>query len=158
MPEFDQRELRDALGHFATGVAVVTADGARGPVGITINSFASVSLDPPLVLWSLARGSDRFECFTGTEYFTIHVLPAGEKPLALRFATLGRDFEGLELETGIGGTPLLATYAARFECRTAACHDGGDHVILVGEVLRLCERDVPPLLFHRGGFKSLTLG
>ena len=155
MPEFDQRELRDALGHFATGVAVVTADGARGPVGITINSFASVSLDPPLVLWSLARGS---ECFTGTEYFTIHVLPAGEKPLALRFATLGRDFEGLELETGIGGTPLLATYAARFECRTAACHDGGDHVILVGEVLRLCERDVPPLLFHRGGFKSLTLG
>lgn len=158
MPEFDQRELRDALGHFATGVAIVTADGARGPVGITINSFASVSLDPPLVLWSLARGSDRFECFTRTEHFTIHVLPAGEKPLALRFATLGRDFEGLALETGIGGTPLLPTYAARFECRNAACHDGGDHVILVGEVLRLCERDVPPLLFHRGGFKSLTLG
>lgn len=158
MPDFSERELRDALGCFATGVTVVTTMTPRGPPGITANSFASVSLDPPLVLWSPARKSRRFPAFEAAPHFAIHVLSVEQKVLAEHFALPGDGFAGVDFTSGIGGTPLLAGCAARFECRHAAGHDGGDHLIVVGEVLRLEQADVEPLIFHRGRYCGLGNG
>ncbi|MFT3973174.1 MAG: flavin reductase family protein [Amaricoccus sp.] len=158
MPEFSDRELRDALGCFATGVTVVTTEGPDGPLGITANSFASVSLDPPLVLWSPARKSRRFPAFEAASHFAIHVLSGGQRLLAERFSSTDRGFDGLDVIRGIGGVPLLAGCAARFECRHAAGYDGGDHLIVVGEVLRIEQADVPPLVFWHGSYRELWLG
>jgi flavin reductase (DIM6/NTAB) family NADH-FMN oxidoreductase RutF len=158
MRAFDQRQFRDALGQFATGVTIVTARTDAGPVGMTVNSFASVSLDPPLVLWSVARDSDRFESFERTDHFAVHVLPADGQALASSFAASGTDFNGLAPEEGVGGVPLLPHFAARFECRTEARHHGGDHLILVGEVVRLEVREARPLVFHAGCFGRFSLG
>ena len=154
----DQRNLRDALGCFATGVTVVTTQTARGPLGITANSFASVSLDPPLVLWSPARKSKRFPAFEAASHFAIHVLAEDQRALADRFAQEGEDFDGLTTAPGIGGAPLFEDCAARFECAHAAGHDGGDHLIVVGEVLRMVHSDLPPLLFHGGTYARLADG
>lgn len=155
MPEFGERELRDALGRFATGVTIVTTMTPSGPLGITANSFASVSMDPPLVLWSPARKSRRFPAFEGASHFAVHVLSAGQLALAEDFAMSGEPFAGLVCSRGIGDVPLLEGCAARFECRHEAGYDGGDHLIVVGEVLRLTQADLPPLLFHRGKYCSL---
>lgn len=156
MPDFDERQLRDALGRFATGVTVVTTMTSRGPLGITANSFASVSLDPALVLWSPARRSQRFPAFEAAEHFAIHVLSADQRALAERFARAGNAFAGLDLAGGIGDAPLLRGCAARFECRHAAGHDAGDHLIVVGEVLRIEANDRPPLIYHRGGYAAIA--
>lgn len=156
MADFDQRQLRDALGRFATGVTVVTTMTAEGPLGITANSFASVSLDPPLVLWSPARKSRRFPAFEAASHFAIHVLGAHQQALAARFAGAGDAFAGLRWQEGEGGAPLFTGCAARFECRHAAGHDGGDHLIVVGEVLRCEVRDVAPLLYYRGGYAGIA--
>ncbi|MEM9269196.1 MAG: flavin reductase family protein, partial [Pseudomonadota bacterium] len=108
MPQpFSQRELRTALGCFATGVTLVTTLSKTGPLGMTVNSFASVSLDPPLVLWSPARKSDRFPAFEAASHFAIHVLTEDQQALAERFARDGLDFSGIGTEEGVGGTPLL---------------------------------------------------
>jgi flavin reductase (DIM6/NTAB) family NADH-FMN oxidoreductase RutF len=152
---FGERELRDALGRFATGVTVVTTMTPQGPLGITANSFASVSLRPPLVLWSPARKSKRFPAFEAASHFAVHVLSAGQRALAERFAAPGDAFAGLAFEPGEGAVPLIAGCAARFECRHAAGYDGGDHLIVVGEVLRLERADLPPLIFYRGRYGSL---
>jgi flavin reductase (DIM6/NTAB) family NADH-FMN oxidoreductase RutF len=160
--EFDDRQLRDALGRFATGVTVVTTMTPAGPLGITANSFASVSLVPPLVLWSPARKSARFPAFEAASHFAIHVLGCDQRALAERFAAplSGESdaFEGFATRRGAGGTPLLDGCAARFECRHAAGYDGGDHLIVVGEVLRFALRDVAPLIFYRGGYSELADG
>ncbi|MER2508394.1 MAG: flavin reductase family protein [Amaricoccus sp.] len=156
MLDFTERDLRNALGRFATGVTVVTTLTADGPLGITANSFASVSLNPPLVLWSPARKSSRFRAFERAPFFAIHVLGAGQRGLADRFTRVGHDFGGIEFAAGQGGTPLIDGCAARFECRHAAGHDGGDHLIVVGEVLRVVENEVAPLLFHRGVYTALA--
>lgn len=135
------RAFRDALGAFATGVTVVTTDGPEGPLGITANSFASLSLDPPLVLWSPARSSRRFAAFAGAERFAIHVLAAGQTALAQHFTRTG------ELPAdGLG--PVLA----RFDCARHAVHEGGDHAIVVGRVLRVWHAPGAPLVFHAGRF------
>jgi 4-hydroxyphenylacetate 3-hydroxylase, reductase component len=152
---FSEQQLRGAMGRFATGVTVVTTMTPDGPLGMTVNSFASVSLDPPLVLWSPARRSLRFPAFEAADFFAIHVLAVDQKDLAEAFALSGDAFEHLETAAGEGGTPLLSNCAARFECRHAAGHDGGDHLIVVGEVLRIEEREVAPLLYHRGGYCAL---
>ena len=157
MAEFDQRALRDALGRFATGVTVVTTMTADGPLGITANSFASVSLDPPLVLWSPARKSRRFPAFESAPFFAVHVLSAGQRGLAEAFSAASDGFAGLAYEHGFGDAPLLAGCTARFECRHSAGHDGGDHLIVVGEVLRIATADVDPLVFHRGRYGTLDL-
>jgi flavin reductase (DIM6/NTAB) family NADH-FMN oxidoreductase RutF len=155
VPDFSQRELRDALGRFATGVTVVTTMTPRGPLGITANSFASVSLVPPLVLWSPARKSRRFPAFEAASHFAIHVLSADQRGLAEHFALPGEGFAEVDFTAGLGGAPLLEGCAARFECRHAAGHDAGDHLIVVGEVLRLEQADLPPLLYHRGAYGGL---
>ena len=155
MNTFSTREFRDALGRFVTGVTVVTTLSDTGPLGMTVNSFASLSLDPPLVLWSPARKSSRFPAFEAAPYFAIHVLGAAQRDLAEHFARIGDMPPGLAYAEGPGGVPLLDGMVARFECRHAAGHDGGDHLIVVGEVLRITTADIAPLVFDRGAFVTL---
>lgn len=149
------RDYRDALGRFATGVTIVTAQeaGGGGPVGITVNSFASVSLDPALVLWSAARSSLRHAHFSGAQAFVIHVLAAGQADLASRFAKRGQGFEALEYELNDQGVPLLPNTLARFECLAEARHEGGDHTIIIGRVIRFSARSGgEPLVFAHGQY------
>lgn len=147
-----ERAFRDALGAFATGVTVVTAPGPAGPVGITANSFASLSMDPPLVLWSPARGSHRFEPLANAAHFAIHVLGADQQSLGTRFARQGHDFALEGVETSPEGVPILPGCLAVFECARWALHEGGDHAIVVGRVLRVHHRPGAPLVFSRGRF------
>ena len=157
MPEFSERELRDALGRFATGVTIVTTMTRRGPLGITANSFSSVSLDPALVLWAPARRSSRFPAFEAASHFAVHVLSVEQRDLAERFARPGEGWPAdLAFGRGVADVPLLDGCTARFECRHDAAHEGGDHLIVVGEVLRIAEADLPPLIFHRGRYCGLT--
>ena len=148
------RAFRDALGSFATGVTIATTlDAERRPVGVTASSFNSVSLDPPLVLWSLSKGALSRAAFAHSGHFAIHVLAAGQQDLSDRFARSGADkFADIAWAEGTLGSPLFDDCAARFECRTRHEYEGGDHIILVGEVVRFEARDVAPLLFHAGGY------
>lgn len=152
--ELDPRELRSALGAFATGVTIICARSADGsPVGVTANSFSSVSLDPPLVLWSLGRRSLSQPVFESADFFSVHVLAAEQSALADRFAQRGVDkFAGLDWRPGLGGAPLLSGAAARFECRRHAAYDGGDHRIYLGRVLRFESEPRPTLAFLRGAY------
>lgn len=154
---FDPREFRDALGRFATGVTIVTTTDADGrPVGVTANSYNSVSLDPPLVLWSLAKTARSMEAFQNAKAFAIHILGREQQDLASRFASRGEDkFAGLALTTGAGGVPVLPDCAAHFECETTYAYEGGDHVIFVGRVVSFEKRDKAPLLFHQGRFSRM---
>jgi flavin reductase (DIM6/NTAB) family NADH-FMN oxidoreductase RutF len=152
------RAFRDALGRFATGVTVVTALTDEGPVGITANSFASVSLDPPLVLWSPAKASSRYPVFASAEHFAIHVMGREHRDLAAHFVRHGRDFSDIAIEPGPGGVPLLADCLARFACRAEARHDAGDHLIVVGRVLEAAVREGAPLVFCRGGYGQFQHG
>ncbi len=150
------RAFRDALGRFATGVTVVTAPSPAGPLGITANSFASVSLDPPMVLWSPAKSSARFGVFSTAPRFAIHVIGAEQADVATRFVRNGRAFEGLNWALGAGGVPLIAGCLARFECDLAATHDGGDHLIVLGNVLAAEMREGTPLVFCSGGYGEFS--
>lgn len=150
----DLKEFRRALSCFATGVAVVTALDDNGEkVGITVSSFNSVSLNPPLVLWSVAEESMSYGVFTAAEYFAVNVLAMHQDDLSSRFAMRGGDkFEGLECSSGLHGVPILPEYAACFECKTENIYDGGDHKIIVGRVLRFEDRESDPLIYYRGHF------
>lgn len=146
------RAFREALGRFATGVTVVTTQSDKGPLGITANSFASLSLDPPLVMWAPGKFSRRFDAFAEAGHFAIHVLAADQMELAQHFAQDGLDFELPDISEGVGGTPLLSGCLARFECRRHAVHPGGDHVIVVGEVLRVSTNTGAGLSFFAGNY------
>ena len=146
------RTFRDALGLFATGVTVVTTLGPKGPVGLTANSFAAVSLDPALVLWSPARTSRRFATFAQARFFAIHVLAEDQIDLCRHFTQADNHFAGLDMTTSAEGTPLIGGTLARFECATEASHDAGDHLIIIGRVLRARFRDGAPLIFSRGHY------
>lgn len=150
----DARAFREALGAFATGVTIITTrDDTGEPIGVTASSFNSVSLDPPLVLWSLAKDSRSLRAFRKTGHFAVHVLAQGQEHLADTFARSGEDkFGDQDWHESAEGVPLFETCSALFECRTAHEYDGGDHVILVGEVLRYTAQDLPPLLYHGGGY------
>lgn len=150
------RALRHALGRFATGVTVVTVAGPEGPVGITANSFAAVSLDPALVLWSPAKSSRRFPVFAEAAHFAIHVLGADQRDIAARFTRHADDFRGLDLDAGPGGAPLIGDCLARFACRRFAAHEGGDHLVILGEVLEAACRDGAPLIFSQGFYGSFA--
>jgi flavin reductase (DIM6/NTAB) family NADH-FMN oxidoreductase RutF len=158
IPAAQPVELRRVLGSFATGVTIVTTRGEDGaPAGLTANSFSSVSLDPPLVLWSLARSSRLLPVFRAARHWAVHVLGEHQRALSDRFCARDGDrFAGLETDEGLAGVPLLPDCAAVLQCATATCHDGGDHLILIGEVLASERRDVPPLVFHGGRYVRLA--
>lgn len=155
MPRMDSQQFRAALGMFATGVTVVTVRAADGSlVGLTANSFNSVSLDPPLVLWSLARRAGSMPVFTRGSHYAINILAADQKDLAQRFATRDIDrFAGVDWREGAGGAPVLAGAVAVFECANRSRYEEGDHVIFVGEVERCTARPgAQPLIFHGGRY------
>jgi flavin reductase (DIM6/NTAB) family NADH-FMN oxidoreductase RutF len=155
---FDRRDYRRALGQFATGVTVVTARASDGrKVGVTVNSFSSVSLDPPLILWSLSRQTPSFIDFTNATHFAVNVLEARQHHLSRQFSTpLPDKFAGVEFEEGTGGVPLLHGAIAQFVCRKVRQHDGGDHIILVGEVEQYKYNEGEPLVFHSGRYRIAT--
>ncbi|WOI57337.1 flavin reductase family protein [Palleronia sp. LCG004] len=155
-PLEDTRALRQALGRFATGVTVITTGTENGPLGITANSFASVSLDPPLVLWSPAKSSSRFTQFVKSESFAIHVAGDDQADLASAFVRQGDAFGELDWTEGEDGTPLIEGCLARFHCRTEAVHDAGDHAIVLGRVIAACHREGAPLIFSGGQFGLFT--
>ena len=150
----EPRALRNAFGTFATGVTIVTTRTAEGAdVGLTVNSFSSVSLDPPMVLWSLAKTSGSIDAFRKAGHFAVHILAADQDGLSSRFATRGIDkFAGLDLARGPDNVPLLGGCTARFECRTTFQYEGGDHVIFVGRIVNLTHSERPPLIFHGGRY------
>jgi flavin reductase (DIM6/NTAB) family NADH-FMN oxidoreductase RutF len=150
----DPADFRRALGCFPTGIAVVTTTTADGmPVGLTVSSFNSVSLDPPLVLWSIDRAAECHAAFTAATHFAVNVLSRAELDLVMRFAQKSGDkFAGLDWRPGTAGVPLLPEFAACFECATEHRYDGGDHTIIVGRVLALEDHDKEPLIFHRGEY------
>jgi flavin reductase (DIM6/NTAB) family NADH-FMN oxidoreductase RutF len=154
-PTFSSQEFRTALGMFATGVTIVTARSQDGSlIGLTANSFNSVSLAPPLVLWSLSSAAGSLGAFSKGSHYAINVLAADQKALAERFALKGGDrFDGVAFTEGIGGAPLFDGAAATFECFNRSRYEEGDHVIFVGEVERCGHRrGASPLLFHGGRF------
>ena len=155
---FDPMDFRKALGSFATGVTIITTRAPDGtPLGMTVNSFNSVSLNPPLVLWSIAHSSNNLEAFRQTGHWAVHILSSGQEELSGRFARRGENkFAGVEIEEGIAGVPLLPGCTARFQCKTAFQYGGGDHDILVGEVLAFDRNDIAPLLFHGGKYAHAT--
>ena len=160
MPEKSEQhhDLRDALGSFPTGVCVVTtADAAGTRVGLTVNSYTSVSLDPPLVLWCLAKSSKAMPFFKESEHFAVNILSKDQLDISNRFAGSDADkFKGLACEPGEGGAPLLEGCAARFQCKKWSQHDGGDHVIFIGEVVGFDQSDRPSLAFYRGGYATTS--
>ncbi|MDP6173192.1 MAG: flavin reductase [Rhodospirillales bacterium] len=153
-PAFEARRLRDCLGQFATGVTVVTVKAADGSlVGLTANSFSSVSLDPPLVLWSLQKEAASLPVFKDASYYAINVLGADQMDISNHFARPAEDkFEGVDYSLGASGAPLIDGCVAWFECRNEITHEGGDHLIFVGHVERFDHAERPALLFVAGRY------
>ena len=153
------RDFRETLGSFATGVTVVTAlDPAGEPIGLTISSFNSVSLDPPLILWSLSLGSPMLESFRNASHYSVNVLSADQQNLSDRFASRSNEhFADLPQRTGLGGAPLIEGCCAWFECRNEAHYPGGDHLIFVGHVERFAQGEAgSPLIFHGSRYRQLA--
>jgi flavin reductase (DIM6/NTAB) family NADH-FMN oxidoreductase RutF len=157
-----KRHFRSALGQFATGVAVITTRDQTGmDIGITVNSFSSVSLDPALILWSIGHDSKSLDVFAMHTRFAVNVLAAGQEDVARHFSTSARNqfpstpASGLPLRRGLGDVPLLGGCLSYFECRLDALLPGGDHTILVGQVERFASAAGAPLLFHCGKFLKL---
>ncbi|MFN3972403.1 MAG: flavin reductase family protein [Gemmobacter sp.] len=150
------RALRDALGRFATGICVITAQGPDGPMGFTANSFASLSMDPPLVLWSPAKASARYPVLVAARFYTIHVLGSAQGEVSRRFVRGGAGFDGLGHEMTAEGVPVIPGCLARFDCEQHALYDGGDHTIVVGRVIRAAMTDGAPLVFSAGTYGSFA--
>ncbi|MEH6434986.1 flavin reductase family protein [Massilia sp. DD77] len=151
---FDSTHFRHALSQFATGVTVITTRLVDGSFrGLTASSFNSVSLEPPLVLWSLGAGANSLPIFSGNSHYVINVLSAGQEELAMRFSRR-RDnpFEGVDYELSRTGQPILKGVSAWFECHNRSRYPEGDHVIFVGEVEECAVHPQPSLIFHGGKF------
>ena len=153
-PPDDAKAYRHALGAFATGVCVVTADTPSGPVGITVNSFSSVSLDPRLVLWCLDDGSERAPLFAAADRFVIQVLAAEQRDLAARFAKGHWALCDEEIRR-VGDMPRLPASLAWFACETERQVEAGDHLIIIGRVVDFDVDDGAALTFHRGHFGAI---
>lgn len=153
----DLRAYRDALGSFPTGVAVVIANGVGAHIGITVNSFTSVSLDPPLLLWCMDRRSQRHDIFVRAESFTVSILGTGHREVSSRLARPGEHaLDGIALVRTELGPPALANSLAIFECMVEKKMEGGDHTILLGRVLRFSRpADSAPLIYFRGKYSAL---
>jgi flavin reductase (DIM6/NTAB) family NADH-FMN oxidoreductase RutF len=154
---FDPRDFRSALGCFPTGVTVVTTKTADGvPIGLTCNSFSSVSLAPALVLWSLSLRSPNLSNFLQAPHFAINVLAAEQRDISQRFAqSISNKFEGVRHSPGALGMPLIADAAAHLECRNETRYYSGDHVIFIGHVLHYAYRPCEPLVFCGGRYAVL---
>ena len=152
--QLDERELRRALGCFATGVTVVTAAAEDGAyVGLTVNSFTSLSLEPPLVLWALGVESPLLQTFEKASHFAVNVLAENQVEISQRFALRAVDkFSELKVHQGAGGAPLLAECAAWLECRASSHQRYGDHVLFIGEVEKAAATEARPLLYLRGRY------
>lgn len=152
------RRFRDTLGMFATGITVVTTRTPDGePIGLTVNSFNSVSLEPPLIVWSLTSNLPSTPLFENAEYYAINVLAEDQEALSQRFASrAGERFAGLEFDEGVGGVPLLRGCCARFECRNTVRHPGGDHVVFISEVVGFDRSERAPLIYFGGAYRRLA--
>lgn len=151
-----RREFRKTLGQFATGVTVVTTlNGALERVGMTVSSFNSLSLDPPLILWSITKTTPAFACFQLRDAFAVNVMAAEQESWARQMAQSGTDkFIGVDVREGLRGVPLIEGCVAHMECDVWARYPGGDHDIIVGHVRRISSTLKAPLLFHDGAFRS----
>lgn len=165
---FSDREFRDALGLFATGVVVITSAGNAGSnddrsgyLGATVSSFSSVSLDPPLILFSIGRQSKAFAAWQSVDHFAVNILGENQSAISTRFARALTDkWNGVSVCPGLAGVPLLSDALAWIECQTYAKYDGGDHLIIVGRVLSLTARSgagARPLVFFRGKYRQLDV-
>jgi flavin reductase (DIM6/NTAB) family NADH-FMN oxidoreductase RutF len=157
--EFDSRHYRNALGRFPTGIALVTTLTGEGQaIAMTINSFASVSLNPALVLWSLDRSSECLDAFSSGEGYGVHFLREDQQDLSHRFSRKDRhDLSDVSYEIGLGGAPLIRDCHAWLDCRVHARLDGGDHVILIGRVQEFgYQENVEPLLYYKGAYRRLA--
>jgi len=155
--EKEIRDLRQCLGKFATGVAVVTCHGTGGPCGITANSLSSVSLEPPLLLWNIAKVSNSLQAYLDAEYFAINILSAEQQALSHHFAQSDHTlFHNIDFELNANDVPLLPGTVACFECRTQQIHDCGDHYIIVGAVQSFRSDDGDPLLFFGGKYVAIA--
>lgn len=157
-PISDWQDYRKALGCFATGIAVVTACGPEARhTGLTVNSFSSVSLDPPLVLWSLQNSSPSLHTFRSCAHFGVSILGEEQKEISSRFASkIENKFEDVEVLLGESGVPLIFGAIAHFECKNEIQYPGGDHVIFLGRIIRYQWSSGHPLLFYRGNYGKLA--
>ncbi|MFT4191356.1 MAG: flavin reductase family protein [Comamonas sp.] len=157
--DFDPRAFRNVLGNFATGVTVITAQAGGCKVGVTANSFNSVSLDPPLILWSISKKSGSFPVFEKADYFAVNILASDQIKVSNRFArpsSTEDKFSEIEVEEGEGGCLLVPGASASFHCRKHSVLEGGDHWIVLGQVVAFRESGREPLLFHKGRYSSLA--
>jgi flavin reductase (DIM6/NTAB) family NADH-FMN oxidoreductase RutF len=154
LPTFDSRDFRNALGMFATGVTIITARRRSGEtLGVTINSFSSVSLDPPLILWSQSVLAPSLSAFQDASHFIVNVLAEGQRTLAERFCKPQRDrFADVDCVLGAHDVPMILGCAAYFECQNVFRYYGGDHLIFVGRVQKYSYSNMPPLIFCRGKY------
>ncbi|WND03520.1 flavin reductase family protein [Temperatibacter marinus] len=154
----DPIEFRQALGSYATGVTIITTvDQDGNKIGMTVSSFNSLSLDPPLILWSIDKSTGVFEEFTTCSHFAVHVLKEDQEQWSNHFAGKGFDkFKEVDSLPGLGGVPLLDHVCARFECSLENCFDGGDHIIIVGRVEKMAHEEARPLVFCQGRYQKLA--
>jgi len=156
----EPRDFRDTVGCFATGITIITTVDADGsPVGLTANSFTSLSLDPPMVLFCLDYNVASFDAFKAGEHFAVNILSTGQQELSNRFAKSGPEkWHGVAFDTWDTGSPILPGSLASMECKISSINKGGDHVIVIGEVVRMerAQGDVRPLLYFRGGYANLN--
>ena len=154
MSDIDPIQLRNAFGAFVTGVTVVTCSDSHGKaVGMTVNSFSSVSLDPPMCLWSVAKTATNFSAFRETSHFSIHILNSDQEQVSRHFSSKSDNkFFDVTHKIGLGNTPLLSDFSARFECEVEHCYEGGDHLILVGNIIDFDTFDKEPLAFYKGQY------
>ncbi|RXH06688.1 flavin reductase family protein [Bradyrhizobium vignae] len=155
----EQSVLRRGLGQFPTGVTIVTTREPRtkAPIGLAVSSFNSLSLSPPLILWSIGLSSSSLGAFRAHDYFAVNILAEDQEDLCNIFARSGGDkFRGVEYDNGVSDVPLLRGAAAQFECKTVSRYAAGDHELYIGEVVSLSNAMKAPLVFHGGGFKRLS--
>jgi len=156
-PEFDTRAFRRALGNFATGITIVTAKGPDGKkVGVTANSFNSVSMEPPLILWSIDKRSSALETFQNAKHFAVNILASDQSDLSNNFAKPQDDkYANVDYMDGLGGAPVFEGVAGYFECETHQLVEGGDHWIIIGKVINFVDASRPPLVYHQGGYSMV---
>ncbi|HVN91759.1 MAG TPA: flavin reductase family protein [Candidatus Binataceae bacterium] len=153
----DRNELRRVMGHFATGVTIITTVSKDGiPTGLTANAFTSVSLDPPLLLISVDKKAESYPNFEASKVFTVNFLNEEQEALSRKFAVSGGDkFQGVAYHTGANGVPILDGVLAYLECKLWAAYEGGDHTLFLGLIEQAETREAKPLVFYRGGYRTI---